>query len=506
MNREFEGNLDKKTVFTFKNVSLLVTALSFFAVIGINFLWQSHAWAASPVTEYPIYTPESEPTTIVTGPDGNLWFTGNSANNIDKITPSGVVTEYHLSGNQQPFGITVGPDGNLWFTNVAGNSIGKITLDGTITTYPVTTANAFPSNIVVGPNGNLWFAEAHGSASKIGEMTPSGVMVAEYPILTPPLHSFDVAVSGMAVGTDGNIWFAEPTVNKIGMVTPSGVMTEYTVPTSASQPDGMTAGPNGNLWFTEQDGNKIGEITTSGVISEFPITTADSGPVGITTGPDGNLWFTEQLAQKIGEMTPSGVMVAEYPLLTDFDDPGSITTGPDGNMWFTENGTDQIGKLVIPIAPKEVNQAFTLPVNTTKAVDVVTGIGGNPDPSTLTIITSPSHGSATLDTSTGVITEKPTTNYLGVDSLTYQICSLYDGSLCTQAKLTFTYITAASATKTSSTTTIKAPNTGFGTAPDPWTALYIASPIAFGLLLVAVITRRRFTQTYGIKNKIMIKR
>lgn len=55
--------------------------------------------------------------------------------------------------------------------------------------------------------------------------------------------------------------------------------------------------------FPEYRANKIGRITPSGVITEFAIPTANSGPVGITAG-NGSLWFTELLGNKIGRITP----------------------------------------------------------------------------------------------------------------------------------------------------------------------------------------------------------
>ena len=82
------------------------------------------------------------------------------------------------------------------------------------------------------------------------------------------------------------------------------MITEFPIPTAASQPWWITAGPDGNLWFTEQNGNKIGRITPGGTITEFTIPTAGSRPYDIATGPDGNLWFTENGGSKIGRISP----------------------------------------------------------------------------------------------------------------------------------------------------------------------------------------------------------
>ena len=80
----------------------------------------------------------------------------------------------------------------------------------------------------------------------------------------------------------------------------------------------ITAGADGNLWFTVLGQDRIGRITPSGAVTEFSAGITASGVVSvlmrpfITTGPDGNLWFTEPDADRIGRITPSGV-VSEYP-------------------------------------------------------------------------------------------------------------------------------------------------------------------------------------------------
>ncbi len=79
---------------------------------------------------------------------------------------------------------------------------------------------------------------------------------------------------------------------------PALSITEFPLPTSR-QLFHIAAGHDGNLWFTEVVynqqyeliGSKIGRISPSGTITEFSVPTAKSGPDGITAGPDGNLWF-----------------------------------------------------------------------------------------------------------------------------------------------------------------------------------------------------------------------
>jgi hypothetical protein len=103
----------------------------------------------------------------------------------------------------------------------------------------------------------------------------------------------------------------------------------------------------------------------------------------------------------------------------------------------------------IPPLPEITDKTVSLVQNTSTSVNVLSGVSGNPDPSTLSIITGPNHGSA-YDPS-GVITYTPDDGYVGSDSLTYQVCSLYGPSVCNTATLTFNVTSA-----------INSPNTGFG--------------------------------------------
>lgn len=155
----------------------------------------------------------------------------------------------------------------------------------------------------------------------------------------------DSEAYSITAGPDGNMWFTERSANKIGRITPAGVVTEFDIPTANSNPWGITAGPDGNLWFTEEFGNKIGRITPSGTITEFTIPTATSNPRGITVGPDGALWFTEWKGNKIGQITTGG-SITEYsitPFLANAQ-PNDISTIPGGKLRFTVKG--KIGTIV----------------------------------------------------------------------------------------------------------------------------------------------------------------
>ena len=291
---------------------------------------------AGGVVEFPIPTTSSQPFSIVSGPDGNLWFTEMSVDKVGTITTTGTVSDTLIpTASSSPAVITDGPNNNLWFTEMTGDKIAEVTTAKKFTEFIVPTASSGPLGITTGPDGNLWFTEQ--TANKIGVVTTSGKFTE---FILPTANS---EPSEITTGPDGNLWFTEMGGNIIGRITPTGTVTEFPLPTAASAPYGITTGPDGNLWFTEMSGNKIGRITTSGSITEFPVLTLSSAPFDIAAGPDGNLWFTEQSGNKIGQITTSGA-VTEFPVLTASSEPTGITAGPDGNMWFTEQSADKIGQ------------------------------------------------------------------------------------------------------------------------------------------------------------------
>jgi streptogramin lyase len=96
---------------------------------------------------------------LTLGPGGDVWFTHGPRRNrpsaIGRITPSGRITEYTARGNF--FGsIITGPEGNLWYTASLSHRIGRITPRGKVKTWR--RGGAAAGSIAVGPEGNIWFA------------------------------------------------------------------------------------------------------------------------------------------------------------------------------------------------------------------------------------------------------------------------------------------------------------------------------------------------------------
>ncbi len=298
-------------------------------------------------TEFPVPTPSSFPGGITKAADGNIWFTEDNADKIARITPAGSVTEFAISAaNNRPWDITAGPDGNVWFATEGdgvASQVGRITPSGTMTLFPILPASSYPT-IATGPDGNLWVAE--GNNNQIAVVSPQGAL----------LEQFNIPISGGAAeyirpGPDGNMWFTDS--GYVGKVSVNGNFTIYSIP-GTNDVKGIRTGPDGNFWFAVQDANEIGRLTPSGVLTEFAIPTPNSQPTDITVGPDGKLWFSEAATNQLARITTSGT-ITEFPIPTPNSGILSIATGADGNLWFTESNANQIGRFKLPGPQLTVN-------------------------------------------------------------------------------------------------------------------------------------------------------
>lgn len=300
------------------------------------------------VTEFP--TGLVQPRSIVSGPDGSLWFVspevmpGQANGSVGKLAPAtGAVTAFptdkrlndiaaagdgHLwLAEQLPasdFGlaalgrittaglflpslvglpaqrVTGGADGKVWFTSASDglHLVGAVRTDVELLTNLLVVGNA-PRAICSGPDGNMWIAASNGGAepARIGRITSTDVLT-EFPVASTG------DLNGIVTGPDGQLWFTDAGQNQIGRIAPDGsALTKFNVPTAASGLQGIAVGPDGNLWFTEEVANRIGRITPAGQITEFAcIPTAASGPTSIVAGPDDSLWLTQSAAGTVARV------------------------------------------------------------------------------------------------------------------------------------------------------------------------------------------------------------
>jgi streptogramin lyase len=251
---------------------------------------------------------------IVAGPDGNVWFAYNynfshptleggtaveDHSGIVKMTPAGSMTEYGAEGEDYAArSMITGPDGNIWFTT---ESLNKITTSGEHTGYAV----GARGQIAVGSEGDLWFLHnwqtvycskvGCGPIShyRLGRSTTSG-QGAEYTLPGEP------ETSGIATGPDGRLWITEPGAGKIAKVSPY----LYTGPSPTPAPE-----------HTPQPGSAVDygvSVSDSEATASYESVTPFYVPGytdllgGDAVASNGDIWVADTGKSRVYELSPKG--------------------------------------------------------------------------------------------------------------------------------------------------------------------------------------------------------
>jgi len=264
---------------------------------------------------------------ITIGPDGNVWFTEPGAEKIGELVvatgqietftvPLPPVPRGSAPRNTQVTSVVAGPDGNLWFDveQVAGEEVmpdgyvGRITPAGAVSLFTVP-GGGQPGYIQVGADGNLWsriLVPLGAPGCALGGYAPSSTVVRVTPTGQVTVMSEDSAqFAGGTVGPGGDQWWMTSS-GMLRRTTPSGHVTDFPADTSLGfwYPVHFVFGPDGNLWYV--NGLNILRMTPTGQVSAYGTPGTNNGAIWITTGPDGRLWFVEgpSGAETIGALRP----------------------------------------------------------------------------------------------------------------------------------------------------------------------------------------------------------
>ena len=203
-----------------------------------------------------------------------------------RIFADGIMTEYPLptidsnrAGRADPLsgvlpgGITAGPDGAMWFTEAGADQIGRIGPDGVITEYPL------PSRQT--EHGHTPVASLPGSRRRpvvqrgARPRRSAGSTPRRRPSLSTPSpragsSPMEWGSTGPLVeGPDGAFWFSDWTTT-ITTVTTHGrghLVAGVTPPADGIR--SMVAGPDGQLWFADQRSPALFRMTRKGVVMQL---------------------------------------------------------------------------------------------------------------------------------------------------------------------------------------------------------------------------------------------
>ena len=265
---------------------------------------------------------------IAKGPDGNMWVTLDQTNDVAKISPRGVVTEFNPANVTSPVGITAGPDGNIWVTQAGGVArFSPANPDGaSSSTSPTSAIRA----IVTGPDGNLW--------------TVSGENVIRIPPANPTTAtSFAVLVAGRDIDAsrDGRLWVAD-FASQVVRVTTAGVAAAFSTG-DGSGLQAIAAGPKSQVAYADPTSQpqKIGRVSSSGQIQK---TNTPGDPFGVAFGNDNAYWFPRFATGDLVRLTPAGVR-SHLGGLGPNSGPRRVATGPNHTLWVTLDQAEKVARI-----------------------------------------------------------------------------------------------------------------------------------------------------------------
>lgn len=233
-----------------------------------------------------------------------------------ETAPPAHFTQYNISRSGGfAIGITVDTTGNPWF-GLGTGSVGTINhFTGALRVYHLANTNAGVGTVKLDKLGNVWVTEAN--APGIAMLNP--ITGKEHEFLLPAAsRKAGLTPTFLEIDQAGNKWFNEAdfsdaTGGKLGRLSPSGVITEWAVPTVGAEIEEIALDHEGNLWFAEQGNisfnpspNKVGRLNPhAATITEYTSPTPNSRPAGIIVAADDTIWFSEHAADKIAHLFPN---------------------------------------------------------------------------------------------------------------------------------------------------------------------------------------------------------
>jgi virginiamycin B lyase len=279
---------------------------------------------------------------LAAGQASDVWFNELMTNGIGRMDTSGKITDFPGVGEANR--LVVGQDGAIWFAVSDANRLARLGGDGSVKYFDPQTPIAAIKDAPSTPKwylpftfGGLVGVNSDNSITVFN--MPSGASASQSGGL--PLVNLDnVSDVSIITGSDGAIWYTDQSaivrLGTDGSVQEFGLLSKGTV--SAS----LVLGADGNAWFIEKSpplasakapSDRIGRITPSGVMADFGVATSNAGITALVSGPDGNLWFSEMHGNQLGRITPDGA-VTEFALPIDLSVPFTLVVTPTRDIWF----------------------------------------------------------------------------------------------------------------------------------------------------------------------------
>ena len=202
------------------------------------------------IAAFALSTPVARLGRLSVGPDSTVWFAEPTLMSVTRLR-DGRFTR-HVMGtlgakvpaDAPPFGVAIAPDGAVWATLPSSDQLLRIAPDGGTTAFDVPTRRSGLGDIAVAADGSVYFLQT--SANKIGRLADG--KFEEFAVPTP-----SAGLVSLAVAPDGAAWFTELRGHRLGRLR-GATLTEFELPRPDARPFGITVDGANNVWYSDISG------------------------------------------------------------------------------------------------------------------------------------------------------------------------------------------------------------------------------------------------------------
>ena len=228
------------------------------------------------------------PYTAIVGPDGLIYVTGFSSDNVVRFDPddNSYVDEFvaaGLAGLSGPKGLAFGPDGDLYVASAGTSEVLRYDPDGSFDSIFVASGTlSSPGPLLFAPDGTLLVGDQVNDDIEQYDAT-TGTSIGVFATLGP-----GGMPTGLAVGPTGNIFvtrFSDGQVEELDGMTGASL---GIFASGLNQAHSLSFGPDGDLWVSDYWVEEIVRFdgATGTALGTRSTLTPPAGPFGFTWIPD----------------------------------------------------------------------------------------------------------------------------------------------------------------------------------------------------------------------------
>lgn len=303
------------------------------------------------IREWKVPWPDTRPRDPYVGPDGLVWFVGQTGDYAASLNPdTGEFNRCDLEEGAGPHNLIVGGDGIIWYAGNRAAHIGRLDpQDCSITKYPMPDPAARdPHTLVFNSRGDIWFTVQWGNM--VGHLDTGTGEVRLVAVPTPKARPY-----GIKVDSDDRPWIVLLGTNKLATVDPETFeLTEIETPRpETSRPRRLEIDSQNRVWYVDYLGGRLGQYDpATGRFVEWITPSGEKyQPYGMAMDDHERLWYVETGANP-------NFFVGFDPVTRKFF---SMTPVPSGGgtvrhmyfdperraIWFGAD-TNTIGRAVVP--------------------------------------------------------------------------------------------------------------------------------------------------------------